>query len=121
MKTRIRKTALTLATTIAIIAGNTMAFAQSAYLEISLKIDTADRPAAVEVYTKYKQPFLATVPGATSKELLVRDEDVQVLHGFKSIGDAQNYLKSDLFNNDVVKALTPLLKAGPEVRIYTVN
>jgi hypothetical protein len=45
-----------------------------AYLEITLQVDPADRVAAAGVYKKYKQPFLGTVPGATSKELLVRDE-----------------------------------------------
>lgn len=92
-----------------------------AFLEISLKINASDRAAAVAVYTKYKSPFLETVPGALSKQLLIRDEDVQVLHGFKTVDNAQAYLKSDLFNNDVVKALAPLLQAAPEVRIYTAN
>ena len=98
-----------------------MAMAQTAYLEISLKIDAKDRPAAAAVYTKYKQPFLTTIPGATSKQLLVRDDDVQVLHGFKSTKDATTYLKSDLFNHDVVTALKPLLRADPEVRIYSAD
>src|SRR5699024_5587648 len=62
-----------------------------AYLEITLNVDEADRPAAAEVYTRYKQPFLDTITGATSKELLVRDEDVQVLHGFDNVANAQAY------------------------------
>ncbi|OFI39510.1 hypothetical protein BIU82_00040 [Arthrobacter sp. SW1] len=89
-----------------------------AYLEITLKIDGDDRPAAAGVYQKYKQPFLDTVAGATSKELLVRDEDVQVLHGFATVQDAESYLSSELFTKDVVTGLSPLLKADPEVRIY---
>lgn len=68
--------------------------------------------------TKYKEPFLNKVSGAESKSLLVRDEDVQVLHGFSSMEAAESYLKSDLFNKDVVSALTPLLDAAPEIRIY---
>jgi hypothetical protein len=99
----------------------TMAHAEKAYLEITLKVDAQDRPAAGAIYTKYKQPFLSGVTGATSKELLIRDDDVQVLHGFKTRGDAENYLKSDLFNHDVVTGLKPLLKAAPEVRIYTAD
>jgi hypothetical protein len=98
-----------------------MASAQSAYLEITLRIEVQDRAAAASVYTKYKQPFLSTITGANSKQLLVRDEDVQVLHGFKTMQDAQAYLKSDLFNQDVVTALKPLLKANPEVRIYSAD
>ncbi|MFD8380846.1 hypothetical protein ACFV2X_20240 [Streptomyces sp. NPDC059679] len=89
-----------------------------AYLEITLQVDPANRVAAAGVYEKYKQPFLETVPGATSKELLVRDEDVQVLHGFQTVADAQAYLASDLFTRDVVGGLSPLLKAAPEVRLY---
>lgn len=89
-----------------------------AYLEITLKVDDADRAAAAQVYQQYKQPFLNTVPGATSKELLVREEDVQVLHGFESVREAEAYLNNSLFTEDVVTGLTPLLKADPEIRIY---
>ena len=60
------------------------------------------------------------IKGATSKALLVRDADVQVLHGFDSLENAQAYLKSQLFNEDVVTKLKPLLDAEPEVRFYTV-
>jgi hypothetical protein len=66
------------------------------YLQITLKIAPANRPAAAGVYQRYKTPFLRTIAGAKSKELLVRDEDVEVLHG----------------------ALKPLLDAAPDVRIY---
>jgi hypothetical protein len=90
----------------------------SAYLQITLKISDKNRGAAVDVYSKYKDPFLNTVPGAESKSLLVRDDDVQVLHGFASTDAATAYLKSDVFNNDVVGELGPLLDADPEVRIY---
>lgn len=90
------------------------------YLEITLKIDSADRGAAAGVYNRYKAPFLETITGASSKDLLVRDEDVQVLHGFNSVEDAQAYLSSVLFNDDVVVALKPYLKENPDVRIYTV-
>lgn len=89
-----------------------------AYLEITLKVDPADRAAAAQVYQQYKQPFLDTIPGASSKELLVRDEDVQVLHGFDTLEHAQAYLESDLFLNDVVNGLAPLLQTAPEVRAY---
>ena len=89
-----------------------------AYLEITLKIDDADRGAAASVYEKYKQAFLDTIGGAQSKQLLMREDDVQVLHGFGSTECAQKYLASELFTQDVVVALAPLLKADPEVRIY---
>ncbi|RGC65268.1 hypothetical protein C5N14_29480 [Micromonospora sp. MW-13] len=89
-----------------------------AYLQISLDVSADNRPAAAGVYRQYKQPFLETVGGATSKELLVRDEDVQVLHGFATAADTQAYLSSDLFTKDVVTALQPYLNGAPDVRIY---
>lgn len=92
----------------------------SAYLEITLKVNEADRGSAAGVYLKYKQPFLKQVNGAVSKELLIRTDDVQVLHGFNTQADAEAYLKTDLFNTDVVSALKPYLEATPEVRIYLV-
>lgn len=97
------------------------AFAEKAYLEITLKIDPQDRAAAAAVYTKYKKPFLSKIAGAQSKELLVRDDDVQVLHGFATRKQAEAYLSSDIFTKDVVVSLKPLLKADPEVRIYSAN
>ena len=91
-----------------------------AYLEITLIVSEHNRPAAAKVYSDYKDPFLKRIRGATSKELLIRDEDVQVLHGFASVADARAYLTSGLFNDDVVKGLAPYLDAEPEVRIYDV-
>lgn len=91
-----------------------------AYLEITLQIDEADRAAAAGVYSEYKAPFLATIKGALSKELLVHTEAVQVLHGFDSVQSAQEYLLSDLFNRDVVEALKPYLKGQPDIKIYNV-
>jgi hypothetical protein len=89
-----------------------------AYLQITLKIATANRPAAARVYADYREPFLKTILGAKSKELLIREEDVQVLHGFDTVEHAAAYLKSSLFQNDVVAALAPNLSAEPEIRIY---
>ena len=88
------------------------------YLEITLQIAAANRPAAAGVYERYKGPFLKTITGATSKQLLVRDDDVQVLHGFDSVENANAYLNTGLFTSDVVGALKPLLDAAPDVRIY---
>ncbi|MGC4233662.1 MAG: hypothetical protein QM594_11845 [Niabella sp.] len=91
-----------------------------AYLEITLKINEADRANAAGVYSKYKSPFLETIKGALSKELLVHTEDIQVLHSFDSTQSAQEYLLSDLFNQDVVEALKPYLKGQPDIKIYNV-
>lgn len=90
------------------------------YLQITLKIANANRTAAASIYQKYKSPFLNTIAGAKTKELLVRDEDVQVLHGFDTKENANAYLQSTLFTADVVGGLKPLLAAAPDVRIYQV-
>ena len=94
--------------------------AVKAYLEITMKISNENRPAAAKVYTDYRGPFLEQIAGALTKDLLVRDEDVQVLHGFDSAENAQAYLSSEMFKNDVFVGLQPLWDADPEVRIYTV-
>ena len=91
---------------------------KQAILEITMKVSDADRPKAGAVYAKYKPPFLASVPGAKSKDLLLREEDVQVLHGFDSQASAESYLESKLFAKGVVGELAPYLKAPPEIRIY---
>lgn len=90
------------------------------YLEITLNVRPERRSAAAAVYHRYKAPFLTSVPGAQSKEMLVRDEDVQVLHAFDSQAHAEAYLKTPLFERDVVSALAPLLDAPPELRVYVV-
>jgi len=65
----------------------------AAYLEITLNIEKDNRPKAAGVYNKYRQQFLDKTPGATSKQLLVREEDVQVLHGFSTVENAKAYLE----------------------------
>jgi hypothetical protein len=100
----------------------TTAFADpGAYLEITLKIAPENRAAAAAVYAEYKEPFLTKIEGAESKVLLVRDDDVQVLHGFDTVASATAYLSSDLFTQDVFVALKPFFEADPEVRVYQAN
>ena len=91
-----------------------------AYLQITMFIADTNRAAAAGVYSKYKAPFLKDIAGAKSKELLVRDSDVQVLHGFDSVEHAKAYLSSELFKNDVVRELSPFFEKDPDVRIYAV-
>lgn len=91
-----------------------------AYLKVSLKVSEANRPNAAKVYSKYKQPFLDNIAGALSKELLIRKENVAVLHGFSSATDAENYLSSELFSKDVVSGLKPFLEDSPVIEIYSV-
>ena len=88
------------------------------YLQITLKVATTNRAAAARVYQAYKAPFLNTIAGARSKELLVREEDVQVLHGFDTEENANAYLQSELFTTDVVGGLKPLLDDAADVRVY---
>jgi len=90
------------------------------YLQITLKISETNRTAAAGIYQQYKAPFLDSIAGAQSKQLLVRDEDVQVLHGFDTLENANAYLQSALFTTDVVGGLQPLLDAAPDVRMYQV-
>lgn len=91
-----------------------------AYLQINLNIKPENREKAVGVYLKYKKPFLEGVDGALSKELLIRTENVQVLHGFTTKAQAQAYLKTSLFSKDIVGELGPLLAAPPEVMLFAV-
>ncbi|MBD5526254.1 MAG: hypothetical protein HDR04_17970 [Lachnospiraceae bacterium] len=91
----------------------------TAYLEITMKISEKNRPAAAKVYADYRQPFLDTIKGAVTKDLLIRDEDVQVLHGFDSVENAKAYLDSEMFKNDVYVGLKPLWSADPDVKIYS--
>lgn len=94
--------------------------AVKAYLEAIMTIDPENRLAAAKVYTTYRQPFLDDIEGALTKELLVRDEDVQVIHGFDSMEHAKAYLESDLFTNKVAPGLQPLWAADPDIRFYAV-
>ncbi len=91
-----------------------------AYLEITLVIADSNRAAAAAVYSRYREPFLTQIIGAKSKELLIRDEDVQVLHGFDTVDHARAYLQSQLFINDVVTGLSSYLESQPDIRIYEV-
>lgn len=91
-----------------------------AYLEITLDIKEENRGNGGAVYVKYKQPFLDQIKGAVSKQLLLRTDDVQVLHGFETEEDAKAYLNSELFQQDVVRELKPYLESDPDIRIYTV-
>ncbi len=92
----------------------------NAYLQITMKIKNENRNAAAKVYNDYRKPFLDTVNGALTKELLIRDEDVLVLHGFDSAENAAAYLSSEMFKNDVFVGLQPLWDEAPQVSIYTV-
>lgn len=94
---------------------------QKAFLQITMKVPEKNRAAAAKVYTDYRQPFLDTIPGAVSKQLLIRDEDVQVLHGFDSVEHAQAYLKSEMFTKHVFPGLKPTWTENPDVRIYEVK
>ena len=90
------------------------------YLEITMFVDEKNRSAAAKVYSDYCEPFLKTIKGALTKELLVRKEDVQVIHGFDSMENAKAYLDSELFKEDVFTGLKPTWSRDPYVRFYDV-
>lgn len=123
------KTSLIICLTLMLSFFTTNSFAQKnsskkdvvgAYLEITLKVNEADRASAAGIYVKYKEPFLKNIKGAVSKELLIRADDIQVLHGFRTQAEAEAYLQSELFQTDVVVGLKPFLQADPGIRIYNV-
>lgn len=91
-----------------------------AYLQVIMTIDSENRPAAAKVYNDYRQPFLDTVEGALTKECLIRDEDVQVIHGFDSLEHAKAYLDTELFTTKVAPGLQPTWAADPDIRFYEV-
>lgn len=83
------------------------------YLEITLKIEDRDRTNAAGVYNQYKAPFLETIKGAITKELLVRTEDVQVLHGFETAEDAQSSLSGGTVQQRRSSSFKALFKGQP--------
>lgn len=91
-----------------------------AYLQVIMTINSENRPAAAKVYNDYRQPFLDTVEGALTKECLIRDEDVQVIHGFDSLEHAKAYLDTELFTTKVAPGLQPTWAANPDIRFYEV-
>lgn len=91
-----------------------------AYLQVIMTIDPENRPVAAKVYNDYRQPFLDTVEGALTKECLIRDEDVQVIHGFDSLEHAKAYLDTELFTTKVAPGLQPTWAADPDIRFYEV-
>lgn len=91
-----------------------------AYLQVIMTIDPENRPVAAKVYNDYRQPFLDTVEGALTKECLIRDEDVQVIHGFDSLEHAKAYLDTELFTTKVAPSLQPTWAADPDIRFYEV-
>lgn len=91
-----------------------------AYLQVIMTIDSENRPTAAKVYNDYRQPFLDTVEGALTKECLIRDEDVQVIHGFDSLEHAKAYLDTELFTTKVAPGLQPTWAANPDIRFYEV-
>jgi len=61
--------------------------------------------AAGSIYAKYKAPFCRR-SRRNIQAIVVRDEDVQVLHWLPGTSEAQAYLKSNLSSNeDVVNGL----------------
>ncbi len=90
----------------------------AAYLAITLNVPLANRDAVAAACNKHRGEFLGgRVSGALSKQLLVRPEDVLVLHGFVTAVEAQAYLASNL-SKDVMRELRPFLGGDPDIRIY---
>ncbi|WP_312191976.1 hypothetical protein [Sphingobacterium sp.] len=90
------------------------------YLQITLKINAAEKGKISGVYDRFKTSFLDQINGATSNELLIGEEYFQLLYGFHTREDAQAFLSTELYNNDILIALKPLMLNNPEIRIYDV-
>lgn len=91
-----------------------------AYLEITMVIKNENRSSAGKVFYDYREPFLNKIEGALTKDLLIRNEDVQVLHGFDCVENAKAYLETKLFKNDVATGLSPFWEEAPSIKIYSV-
>lgn len=78
------------------------------HLEITMVVKEKNRESVSKVYYDYKESFLKSINGTLIKDLLVRDENIQVLHGFNSIKNVKAYLSSDMFKNDVFARLKSL-------------
>ncbi|WP_342759329.1 hypothetical protein [Kineothrix sedimenti] len=52
--------------------------------------------------------------------LLIREEDVQVLHDFDSMKNTLTYLSSSMLQDNVFLRLKPLWNGEPDVKIYNV-
>jgi len=92
-----------------------------AYLDIILTIQGLDRAGVTAVYNLYKEPFLKTVNGALSDELLIHIDDLRILQGFKSREDAQCYFLSKFCTSDFITSLKPDIIGNPNVKIYEVS
>lgn len=68
------------------------------FLQVTLSIPAPRREKAISrIFLPARQHFLERVLGAVSMDMLVRDEDVQVLHGFDTYENARTYLNSGVF------------------------
>ena len=92
----------------------------TAYLQIVLKVNLADRGELTNTYNKFKNSFLEQIKGATTHELLIGDEEVQLLYGFDNLEDAEAFLSTELYNNVVLVALKPLIFDNPKIRVFNV-
>ena len=92
---------------------------EKAYLSVNMKIDSSRLPEVTKVYTNYWEKFLRTIHGARTKDLVIRNEDVQILHSFNSVEDAVGFLSSEMFQRAVFIDLQPYWNDELNVRIYT--
>ncbi|WP_433900269.1 hypothetical protein [Sphingobacterium puteale] len=91
-----------------------------AYLQVTLKINNSDKGAVSGIYEKFRDSFIDQIKGATSIELLIGDGYIQLLHVFDTAEDAQAFLSTELYNNNILFALKSLMVDTPRVSIYSV-
>ncbi len=92
-----------------------------AHLLIRVKIDESRREEMIDkVYEPNRTRFLERISGAISKNLLVRPEDIAILHGFDTRESAEAYLQSSLYQQ-IVNGIADYQEENPSVALYNVH
>ena len=91
------------------------------FLQITLVVPTPKREEAItKVFLPGRQRFLDRIPGAVTMDLLVREEDLQVLHGFDTMENASAYLKSPI-GKEILGQLAEISDGKPSIAVYNVD
>ncbi len=92
-----------------------------AHLLITVKVDSSRRAALIDqVYEPNRTRFLQKIPGAVSKNLLLRREDLAILHGFDTAENAEAYLHSDLYG-ELLRQLADYQEENPVAALYNTH
>jgi hypothetical protein len=91
------------------------------FVQVTLAIPESRREEAItRIFLPARQRFLDRSPGAVSMDLLVREEDVQLLHGFDTFENSRVYLDSGFFR-DLIGQLGETAEKEPVTALYNVD